>query len=335
MKALKIIGIIVGVLVAAILIVPLFSPSPAQVSSEIEIALEPAQIFPSVASFKNREAWDPWVASDSTTVVTIESKPGFVGSTYAWDGELVSTGKMEVISLEENKYIKSDLYFGDVEIPALVEWTFEPAEGGTYVVWSFSQETAYPFGRLGMMIGKVFLKQSFDLGLGNLKEFLEANPPQAGPLGPITIEVQPPFEAMVARGGGTMETIGEQLGNLYGMVWEEIEKQELQLSGPGFVHYLDYDESTGHTNYLAGFPVSAAGKESGDVLSVSYDEMKVVQAVHTGPYEEFVVSYGLMETYIEENGIEVTMEAFEFYTVNMQQEPDPARWQTVIAFPLN
>ena len=45
---------------AAILIVPLFSPSPAQVSSEIEIALEPAQIFPSVASFSNREAWDPW-----------------------------------------------------------------------------------------------------------------------------------------------------------------------------------------------------------------------------------------------------------------------------------
>ena len=37
MKALKIILIIVGVLVAAILIVPLFSPARAEVSAEIEI----------------------------------------------------------------------------------------------------------------------------------------------------------------------------------------------------------------------------------------------------------------------------------------------------------
>ena len=334
MKALKIIGIIVGVLVAAILIVPLFSPSPAQVSSEIEIALEPSQVFPSVASFKNREAWDPWVASDSTTVVTIESKPGFVGSTYAWDGELVSTGKMEVISVIENETIESHLWFGQVETPSMVEWTFEAVEGGTRVIWSFSQETAYPFGRLGMMFGNVFLKQSFEAGLASLKEVLEESPPQAGPLGPITIEVQQPFEAMVARGGGTMETIGEQLGELYQMVWEELEKQELQLAGPGFVNYLDYDEATGHSNFMAGFMVDNAGVESGEVLAKSYPEMKVVQAIHTGPYEDFVVSYGLLETYIVENGIEVAAEAFEFYTVNMQDEPDQAKWQTIIAFPL-
>ncbi len=52
MKALKIIGIIIGVLVAAILIIPLFVSSPAVVSAQIEIALEPEQIFPSVASFE-------------------------------------------------------------------------------------------------------------------------------------------------------------------------------------------------------------------------------------------------------------------------------------------
>jgi effector-binding domain-containing protein/uncharacterized protein YndB with AHSA1/START domain len=334
MKALKIIGIVVGVLVAAILIVPLFSPSPAQVSSEIEIALEPSQVFPSVTSFENREAWDPWVSSDSTTVVTIESKPGFVGSTYAWDGELVSTGKMEVISVRENEYIASHLWFGQVETPSVVEWTFEAVEGGTQAVWSFSQETTYPFGRLGMMFGKVFLQQSFDAGLASLKALLEENPPQAGPLGPISIEVQQPFEAMVARGAGTMETIGEQLGELYPMVWEELEKQELQLAGPGFVEYLDYDEATGHSNFLAGFIVDKAGVESGKVLAKSYPEMKVTQAIHTGPYHEFYISYGLMEEYIRENGIEVTGEAFEFYTVNMQNEPDQAKWQTIIAFPL-
>jgi hypothetical protein len=61
--------------------------------------------------------------------------------------------------------------------PSLVEWTFEPAGGGTEVTWSFSEETTYPFERLRMMIGKMFLEQSFEKGLSNLKEYLEANPP--------------------------------------------------------------------------------------------------------------------------------------------------------------
>ncbi|MCK5066162.1 MAG: hypothetical protein KAR16_01925, partial [Bacteroidales bacterium] len=81
MKALKIILIIVGVLVAALLIVPLFSPATAEVSAEIEIALEPSQIFPDVASFIGREVWDPWVTQDSTADAIIGPKAGYVGST--------------------------------------------------------------------------------------------------------------------------------------------------------------------------------------------------------------------------------------------------------------
>ena len=334
MKVLKIIGIIVAVLVAAILIIPLFSPATAEVSSEIEIALEPAQIFPSVASFENREAWDPWLNTDTTAVATIESKPEYVGSSYTWKGERVGTGKMEVISVRENEYIEAHLWFGGAKTPSLVEWTFESADAGTHVVWSFAQETTYPFGRLGMMFARGFLKQSFDMGLAGLKEYLEANPPETSPLGPISIEMQEPMEVLVAKGAGTMETIGMQLGELFSEVWQEVAKQELHLAGPGFVHYLDYDEATGHSNYLAGFVVDKEGTGSGEVLAKSYPEMQVVQALHTGPYEEFTTSYGIMETYIKENGIEVTGEAFEFYTVSMSQEPDPAKWETIIAFPL-
>jgi hypothetical protein len=334
MKALKVIGIIVGVLVAAILIVPLFAPATAVVSSEIEIALEPGQIFPSVASYEHREAWDPWLTSDSTAVATIESKPGHVGSTYAWEGEAVGFGKMEVISVKENEYIQANIWFGGAEEPALVEWEFTPAEGGTRAVWSFTQETAYPFGRLGMMIGKAFLKQSFDLGLANLKEFLEANPPSLSCLGPITVGTLPAFEALVAKGAGTMEELGQTLGKLYGMLYAEAGKQKLEVLDPGFVHYLDYDEAKNFSNFLAGVQVHEQGMASGDVMTKSYPEMKVVQALHTGPYEKFVDSYAELGKFIEDNGLEVTGEGIEFYEVTMNEEPDPAKWQTLIVFPL-
>jgi hypothetical protein len=193
MKALKVILIIAGVLVAAILIVPLFSPATAEVSAEIEIAVEPSQIFPGVASFRGRHLWDPWVTQDSTADAKIEPKEGYVGSTYSWLGEKVGTGKMEVISVRENEYIESSLWFGEVETPSLVEWSFEAVDGGTHVVWSFAQDTKWPIGRLGMMFGKVFLKQSFELGLDNLKEYMESMPQESSDLGAISVETQIAF----------------------------------------------------------------------------------------------------------------------------------------------
>jgi len=334
MKALKIIGIIVGILVAAILIVPLFAPSPAVVKASTEISLEPEQIFPSVALYTDRDLWDPWLSADSTAVATIKSKDGYVGSTYIWEGLSLGTGKMEVISVKENEYIESHLWFGDVDSPALVEWAFEQVDGGTNVVWSFTQETKYPFGRLGMIFGKMFLTQSFETGLSQLKELMESNPPQLSCLGPISIESQPAFEAMVSEASGTMESMGAVLGELYGLIFSEVGKQQLEVAGPAFVHYLDFDEATGMSNYHPGVQVRSAGKTAGKVKAVSYPETKVLRAVHTGPYEKFKESYALLSEYIEANGIEVSGEAFEFYMVSAQQDPDPANWQTVIAFPV-
>ena len=335
MKALKIIGIIVGVLVAAILIVPLFAPSPAVVKASTEIALQPEQIFPSVASFEGRDLWDPWLSADSTAVAKIESKQAYVGSSYSWQGVAVGTGRMEVISVVENEYIESHLWFGDVESPATVEWTFEQVDGGTSVVWSFTQETKYPFGRLGMIFGKMFLTQSFETGLSQLKELMESNPPaKASCLGPISIEMQPAFEAMVAKASGTMEEMGAVLGEYYGLIFSEAGKQKLEFSGPSFVHYLDYDEATGMSNYLPGVQVKSAGKTAGKVEAVSYPEMKVLRALHTGPYDKFMESYSLLSKYIEDKGLEVSGEAFEFYQVSAQEDPNPENWKTVIAFPI-
>lgn len=334
MKALKVIGIIVGVLVAAILIVPLFISSPAVVRASIEINLEPEQIFPSVASFDNRTEWDPWLTTDSTASADIKTMTGYVGSTYSWEGEALGTGKMEVISVKENEYISSNLWFGEVEEPALVEWTFDQVDGGTQVVWSFTQETKYPMGKLGMLFGAMFLEKSFITGLEQLKEVMEANPPKLSALGPVSVEVQAAFEAMVTEGAGTMEEMGAVLGELYGMVYTVAGQQQLEVSGPAFVNYLDHDESTGFSNYLPGVPVKSPGKASGKVKPVSYPEMKVVRAIHTGPYEKFRESYETMGAYIETNGLEVSGSAFEFYTVNGSTEPDPNKWQTVIAFPL-
>ena len=334
MKALRVILIIVLVLVAAILIVPLFSPATAEVSAETTIARDPAQIFPSVASFKGRTLWDPWLTQDSTAEAKIESKTGFVGSRYAWKGEKVGQGRMEVISVKENTYIESHLWFGEVDKPALVEWNFEALDGGTHISWSFSQETSYPIGRLGMMFGKIFLKQSFELGLTNLKEVMESTPVLSTPGGSVSVGTLPAMSVLLADGAGTMEEIGAKLPELYGLLYETAGKQGLELIGVPFVNYLDYDETTGFSNYRVGIEVAAMGSDAGLVKAEAYPALDAVQTIHTGPYETSMVSYEALDAYIQSQGLEVAGNAIEFYQVSAASEPDPELWKTLIVFPL-
>jgi len=334
MKVLRVILIIVVVLVAAVLIVPLFSSATAEVSAETTIERDPSGIFPSVASFENRTLWDPWLTQDSTAEAKIESQASFVGSNYTWKGEKVGTGRMEVISVRENEYIESHLWFGEVEEPALVEWNFEAVEGGTHVVWSFSQETTYPIGRLGMIFGKIFLKQSFELGLANLKELTESMPEEAGPTGEIVVATLPAMNVLLADGAGTMEELAVQLPELYGLLYQTAGEQDLDVIGVPFVNYLDYDEETGFSNFRAGIEISSMGKDAGKVKAEAYPDTEAVQCLHTGAYEKFIDSYDALAAYFMEHDLDVAGNAIEYYKVGAMQESDPELWKTLIAFPL-
>jgi effector-binding domain-containing protein len=334
MKVLRVILIIVAVLLAAIMIVPLFSPATAEVSAETTIELEASMIFPSVASFRDRTLWDPWLTQDSTAEATIEARAGYVGSTYAWEGEAVGSGRMEVISVRENEYIESHLWFGEVEEPASVTWTFESVDEGTRIVWAFSQETAYPIGRLGMMFGKIFLKQSFELGLANLKGLMESMDPVAGSTGAISVATLPGMNVLLADGAGTMEEMAAQLPELYGLLYETAAEQGLQVIGVPFVNYLDYDEETGYSNFRAGIEVNGMGSDAGNIKAGAYAEMEALQCIHSGPYESLTESYDALSAYMQEHQVPVAGNAIEYYQVGAMSESDPGLWKTLIAFPL-
>jgi AraC family transcriptional regulator len=121
---------------------------------------------------------------------------------------------------------------------------------------------------------------------------------------------------------------------LYGKLMTDMESQGLQMAGAPFCHYLSFNVETGITEYLAGIPVSVKGKDAGVIKAVSYPEMEVIQAMHTGPYDDLQLSYNKLMEYIAVNQLKVTGVTFEFYLIDPSQEPDVTKWQTLIAFPL-
>lgn len=334
MKILKWLLYIVLVLVALVLIVPLFMPSTTNIKAEQLVSVTPEQVFINAARYTDRDKWDPWLEMEPDAEMTITPNPDYVGSTYTWKGKKLNTGKMVVDSVAFGKYIAASIYFGKDPKPSLVEWKLEPAAEGTKINWSFTSEGAWPLERLWLNLFKGVMLSDFKHGLSNYKDYLDENPPALSVLGPIEPSVLPAMNAIVIEASGTMDQFGEQMAELFPRLAAEQEAKGLEMAGPPFSHYLSYDEETGVAQYLVGIPITGKAKNSGDIKFKSYKEMPVIQAVHTGPYEGLHQSYGKLMEYVEDNAIDLKMEAFEIYLTDPMAEPDVTRWQTLIAMPL-
>jgi effector-binding domain-containing protein len=334
MKFLKWLLIIVLTIAALILIIPLFMPSTVKVTANKEIAVTPERVFCNVATYTDRGKWDPWLATDPDAKWTQEFKPGYVGSFYTWSGKKIGIGKEIVDSVIFGQYIAASITFSDETKSSLVEWNLQKTEVGTAVSWSFSSHMKYPIGRLMLNLMKGGLQSSFDKGLENLKVYLELNPPVLSTLGEIQRGKMAPMFTLVIPGKGTMGEMSAQMSDLYEKLMTEMGIQGLQITGAPFCQYLSFDQLSGESEYLAGIHVSRKGKDAGNIKAVSYPGMEVIQAIHTGPYDELQLSYSKLMEYIAVNQLKITGENFEFYFTDPSQEPDVTRWQTLIAFPL-
>ncbi|MEX0985838.1 MAG: SRPBCC family protein [Bacteroidales bacterium] len=334
MKFLKWLLIVLLALAGLLLIIPLFLPSVGITSAETEISISRELVFQNVAQYTDREKWDPWLKMEPEAKVTIAPRPELVGSTYAWEGDKLGTGKMMVDSVVYPSYISSSIWFGDSEDASRIQWNFEDTEAGTKVTWSFTSEGSYPFGRIMMLIMNGMMKSSFESGLADLKRYLEENPPRMYKLSEIKSENSYATHSMVIPVEGNVEFIAEQRSTLYAELAGEINKQELEIRGPAFVHYLDYDSETGYAHALLGFPVRNQGVNSGNIAPKYYDKIQAIATTHYGKYEYLEESYQALTDYVEENDIEVTGEAFEVFLNTMDESENPMDWKTMIAFPI-
>jgi effector-binding domain-containing protein len=334
MKILKWLLIVVLILAALILIIPLFMPSTLSVGSSVETSLSPAQVFHAAASFADQGSWDPWLATEPGVEWTVEAQKDYIGTKYSWNGKKIGSGQQVVDSLVFGKYIASTIHFGNDPKGSLVEWIIDKTETGTKATWSFTTVTGYPIERLMMNLMKGKLQADFEKGLANFKEHFEANPPVLSSLSEFEFSTIAPMFALVVRSEGTMDQYATQMDASFGMLMKAMQSQGLQSAGAPFCQYLTFDEETGITTFLTGIPVNSKGKDEEGVMAKKYPEIKVIQAMHTGPYEELMASYQKFMEHIAANQIETTQEAFEFYFTDPTMEPNVTKWQTLIAFPL-
>ena len=177
MKALKIIGIAVGSLIAIFLILALIAPKSYVAERSIIIDAPDEVVFKNVKFWKHFHKWSPWAEMDPQMVITFEGTDGEVGSVYKWKGqpELTGEGKMTKTEVVENKLIRYDLHFITPFESHSDGYTKLAEKGGKIeVTWGFTGDFPFPMNiMLLFMDMQEMMKKDFDRGLELLKKVSE------------------------------------------------------------------------------------------------------------------------------------------------------------------
>ncbi len=332
MKALKIIGIIVALIILLIGIAVAVLPSKAHVERSILIEAPAKVIYAQLIDFKKFNVWSPWANIDPDANYQYEGPEAGVGAKVRWESDHkdVGIGSQWIVEAIPNKFVKTEMIFGEFEDTSFAGFTLEEEGDATRLTWSFDSDFKAPYNLfVPMMDGQ--LGPYYETGLENLKAMVESMPAyaidittqNAGPIyylgiksemstqdpEQIKIKMEESFGALMSY----MATIGKEAVDMPICLYFDV-KAETIVMEPA----LPVDE------LLA---VNEDKIEAGEI-----PEVKVVKGVHYGDYANLGKSHEEITTYIEENNLTFSGHIWEHYVNDPGQVTDTAKWETHIYY---
>lgn len=333
MKALKIIIIILAVLLGIFLIPPMFMPSEMYVEKTRVMQAQPEVIWDQVNCLENWEAWDLW-HQDTNIVGHYEGPACGVGAKNIWKyTNMDAGGSQEIVEVRPFEYIKTYLDFGEMG-SADAEFFFEKTEEGTKVTWNILSPSAYPVGRwMTAIMLKPGITVAYETGLENLDNLTkDMKPLPKYTTGDVSLVDMESMKALAIRSETDMGGIAQAMGNGFGQIMQVAQAGGLEITGAPFAIWYTWDgETFVFDNCL---PVNKAIAVTDPIKIVDTYAGKAATVDHFGSYETTQYSWGVLENYLNENGLETNGEPMEFYITDPGTEPDPAKWQTTLYWPV-
>ena len=173
---LKIIGIVVVVLIAAVLLHAANKPDTFSVQRSASIQAPPERIFPLINDLRAFNTWNPFEKKDPNLKGRYSGPAGGKGAGYAFEGNK-DVGKGSIEILESSSPSRVTMRLSMVEpfkVQNIVEFTLAPIGGVTNVTWAmqgpapFLAKIIHVFIDMDKMVGR-----DFEAGLANLKAAVE------------------------------------------------------------------------------------------------------------------------------------------------------------------
>ena len=174
-KALKKIGLWLGILILALILFSFLLPADVKVERSIIVNAPVDRVFDQVNDLRNWEKWSPWKRMDPTMVMTFSNPPVGQNAFYKWESKdkHLATGTMTLSKVVANEEIVTTIEFGDGYV-GTSDFHFGHKDDGIEVTWSMENHVGMmPWSKYFGMMMKSQLKKSFDDGLKALKFYTE------------------------------------------------------------------------------------------------------------------------------------------------------------------
>ena len=339
MKALKTIGVILGILLAVLLVLVFIAPSEMRVEKSIKIQAPSDVVFPEISSFSKMNEWSPWMKLDPTMEQSIEGQDGTVGATHKWSGnDKVGVGQQKIIAIDENKGIKTKLNFmepWESEADAFIE--LASMEDETEVTWGFVSPLPKPMNVMALFMDmEEAVGKDYQKGLNSLKTIVEEKASKQI-MGYTIEEVEMPERNFISLRNKEVafEDIANYLGESYGKIMEVAGKLGLEMDGRPSGLYYHLDDDMTKMDMAAAFPISSKVPEGTDLAGTSLATIPAGKALlinYYGSYDDSGKAHEALGQYLERKNLTAQVPCWEEYVTDPGEEPNPAKWLTRIYY---
>ncbi|MFM0179290.1 SRPBCC family protein [Paraburkholderia aspalathi] len=174
---LKVILITVVAAVGLLLIYAATRPDHFRIERSVRIEAPPERVYGLIDDLHQFNRWNPFLRKDPAAQGTYSGTPSGKGARYAWQGEKVGVGQMEIVDTAAPANVTMNLDFiKPFEAHNMADFTLKPEAGATQVTWAmygpapFLSKLMQVFVSMDRMVGK-----DFEDGLSNLKTLAEAS----------------------------------------------------------------------------------------------------------------------------------------------------------------
>ena len=177
MKALKIIGIILGIIILAVVVLMLTLPGKVHMERSIVINAGPNEVYNELITFEEYNAWSPWYERDTAAQYAYEGPHHGVGTKMMWtsNNPQVGNGSMWIVDAQENKMVDYRMEFDGYPGEPHAVFYLEPEASGTKVTWTYDEETSGIWKVMGLFVDMDdMLGPDYENGLENLKIHVES-----------------------------------------------------------------------------------------------------------------------------------------------------------------
>lgn len=334
MKALKIIGLILFILIVLPLVVSLFLPNKVHVERSRTINAEQTFLFEQVNTLKNWEKWSPWHRIDPTMKLTYNQIPSGEGASYSWtsSNDRVGNGKLTILESYPNDSIKVMMDFMENGKGA-GGYFFTKEKNGVKVTWTMDSDLDNSLRRLfGLFIDKL-VGPDFEKGLKNLDSIAALTTPVANEGLKIETTTIKSTKALGIKNSVPESEISKTLGESYTEILLFIAKNNIKQAGAPFAIY--HSHSREKVEFEACIPVeSVAVRPVGKIYETEIKEGNAIVVEYYGDPKKSAIGHIAIDKYVAINKKTVIGSPWEEYITDPLAVKDTAKWLTKIYYPI-